>query len=330
MTAASEIMGVRVSGLARQCHGKMHTDSQDIRGLIFNIMRFAVHDGPGIRTAVFFKGCPLRCAWCHNPESISPQSEIMLRPERCVHCGACVHACPQQGISASAVPLPVQDPARCTRCGACAEACPAEARALIGREASVGEAIAEVLRDRVFYEQSGGGVTFSGGEPTHQPDFLHALLAAAKGEGLHTVVDTCGHAPWVVFKRVAPLVDLFLFDIKIIDPEKHQRHVGVSNDLILENLERLAGNGAALRVRMPLIPGVNDAVEDASRLGQKLAALKRVPEVHLLPYHKSGAEKYARLGRTYGLSAMQAPEAAKVEDIATELRRYVEEVCIGG
>ena len=305
------------------------TDFQQIRGLIFNIMAFSVHDGPGIRTTVFLKGCPLQCAWCHNPESISPEPEMMLRTELCLMCGACIAACPMGAIEATPAGL-VTHREKCVACGLCAEACPVQARVRVGREMSVAEVMEKVLADRVFYDQSGGGVTFSGGEPTRQPDFLHALLTASRQEGLHTIVDTCGYAPWSVFERIAPLTDLFLFDIKLIDAEKHRHWTGVSNRRILDNLIRLDDGGCAISLRLPIIPGVNDRPEDIEQMALLLSTLRNTKQLHLLPFHRGGTEKYHRLGRAYYLEHAVPPDLAEIEKVAERLRGHIDQVCIGG
>ncbi len=304
-------------------------DFQNISGLVFNIMRFSVHDGPGIRTTVFLKGCPLQCAWCHNPESISPQPEMMLRREHCLRCGACIAACPAGAIEATPAGL-VTHREKCIACGICAETCPVEARVRVGRAMNVAEVMQKVLTDRIFYDQSGGGVTFSGGEPTRQPDFLHALLTAARQEGLHTVVDTCGYAPWSVFERIAPLTGLFLFDIKIVNAEKHRQWTGVSNRRILDNLTRLDARGCALNLRLPIIPGINDSPEVIEELAALLKRLRNTKKLHLLPFHRGGAEKYHRLGRAFHLEGALPPDRAAVERMADGLRDHIEEVHIGG
>jgi pyruvate formate lyase activating enzyme len=298
-------------------------------GLIFNIQRFSVHDGPGIRTTLFFKGCSLQCAWCHNPESISPHPEMMLRSDLCLNCGACIAACPQEAIAATPAG-PVTERKKCIACGHCAKACPVDARVQVGGEMTVAEVLQTVLADRVFYDQSGGGVSFSGGEPTRQPDFLHALLEASRDEGLHTVVDTCGYAPWPVFARIAKLTDLFLFDLKMIDPEKHRHWTGVSNRRILENLTRLDAEGSAVSLRMPVIPGINDNPEDLDKMADWLGTLRHVQTLHLLPFHRGGTEKYLRLDRPCHLRKIDPPDMAQMEKMAGRFRNHIANVFIGG
>lgn len=304
-------------------------DHSPLAGMIFNIMRFSVHDGPGIRTTLFLKGCSLRCAWCHNPESISPHPDLLLRHELCLGCGACVTVCPQGAITMTAG-APVTARAECAACGRCATVCPADARLLMGRTMTVAEVMEQLLADRVFYDQSGGGVSFSGGEPTRQPAFLLALLQASKREGLHTVIDTCGDAPWEVFAQIAPLTDLFLFDLKMIDAAKHRRWTGTGNGRILENLRRLDAGGWPVNLRLPVIPGVNDSAEDIARMEELLAQLHHVTTLHLLPFHRAGMEKYPRLGRRHLLPESAPPSADQLLQLQERFGRHITTITIGG
>jgi len=299
------------------------------RGTVFDIKRFSIHDGPGIRTTIFLKGCPLRCQWCHNPESQDPRPELILRAERCIGCGACVEACETGAVYVEDGRI-FTDRTRCTRCGACTEVCYAEAREMAGQEMSVETVMAEIERDVAFYDTSGGGVTFSGGEPLMQPEFLLALLRACRERGIHTVVDTCGYGPWEAVEAVAEETDLFLYDLKLMDDAKHRRYTGASNRRILDNLRRLSELGASIRLRVPVIPGVNDDGEEMHRLGTFAARLPNVTRVDLLPYHPTGKGKYERLGREYPLPDLRPPSEERIREIARLLEDFGLEVGIGG
>lgn len=289
------------------------------KGIVFDIQRFSLHDGPGVRTTVFLKGCPLRCLWCHNPESQDPRPEVLVAASRCLHCGACVDACPL-GRAQEGVPIPAGQAPTCLRCGACVDACPTGARRLAGREAGVSEVMDEVLADRVFFEESRGGVTFSGGEPLMQPEFLSALLRASQAAGLHTAVDTCGAVAWECIESVAPHVDLFLFDLKSIDEERHVALTGVSNRVVLDNLESLARIHGDVRVRIPVVPGANDDPAGLRASARFVRNLRSVHHVDLLPYHSTGAPKFRRAGREYELADTAAPTAQTMERCAAPFR----------
>jgi pyruvate formate lyase activating enzyme len=296
-------------------------------GLVFNIMRFSVHDGPGIRTTVFLKGCPLSCPWCHNPESQSYQPEAMYVSERCISCQACCVACDSGALHWDNGPQ--RDAVRCTFCGACAEACPAEARKLMGTPICVGNLVEKIRRDVAFFDESGGGVTFSGGEPLAQPRFLEAALAACQSEGIHTVLDTCGYAPSAVLHRVMPFVNHFLYDLKLVDDTRHQNVVGVSNSSILENLAILASEHASLVVRIPVIPGINDDDQNLEQSFQLLGDLG-LRKVDLLPFHATGIEKYHRLSLACRMGDLKPPAPEKMQEIAARFSCQGFEIRVGG
>ncbi len=296
--------------------------------LIFDIMRFATHDGPGIRTTVFFKGCPLACRWCHNPESQCYQPDLLYFEERCRKCGDCAAACPEHAIEIiDGIPRTRRD--LCRRCGHCADFCDAEARRIAGRRMTLREVAAEIERDLIFFEESGGGVTLSGGEPVSQPRFAAALLRACRRLGIHTALETCGFAHPDTFLHVALAADLVLFDVKLIDPALHRQYTGVSNAGILTNLEALVARRRAVTVRIPVVPGVNDTEEEMEQFARVLGGIGRLP-VELLPYHRIGAEKYWRLGLTYGMQTTPEPAAADVARFAAHLVESGLQVTIRG
>jgi pyruvate formate lyase activating enzyme len=290
-------------------------------GVVFDIRRFSIHDGPGIRTTVFLKGCPLRCWWCHNPEGLSAAPELVWRAERCTRCGTCIATCPEHALSWNG-DAPHVDQARCTLCGECAEVCYAEARQVLGRTMTAAQVLAEVERDGVFYDVSAGGVTFSGGEPLAQPEFLRELLLGCRAREIHTAVDTCGHAPWATVDRVRAHVSLFLYDLKLLDDDRHRRYTGVSNAVELENLTALAAAGHDIELRFPLIPGINDDEDHVRRTGAFVARLARPPRVVVLPYHGLGAGKYGPLGRDYRMTAVATPAEERIAAVAGTLRGF--------
>jgi pyruvate formate lyase activating enzyme len=289
-------------------------------GIVFDIRRFSIHDGPGIRTTVFLKGCPLECAWCHNPESQAADPELIMRPNRCLRCGACVEACPEDAIRLGA-DGPITDLARCERCGLCTDACFSGARELAGRELTAAQVMAEIERDRPFYDESGGGATFSGGEPLLQPEFLLELLQTCRAGGIPTALDTCGYAPWGALDRVHPYVDLYLYDIKTLDDRKHRALTGVSNDLIVRNLRALGRRGARIIVRVPVIPGINDGAGELRAIGALVATMPSVVRVELLPYHRIGVEKYGRIAREYSLPELRPPSQEQMAALAQILQQ---------
>lgn len=302
----------------------------DVNGTIFDIKKFAVHDGPGIRTTVFMKGCPLRCRWCHNPESWERRPQILFYERNCIGCGKCFEAC-ETGALRLVDGKRVYDRNLCEGCWKCTEVCYAEAQVKCGREVSVEEVILEVEKDRPFYENSGGGMTVSGGEPLAQFEFVKALFAEARARGLHTALDTSGYGGWQKIEILLPFVDLFLYDLKLIDPERHEVQTGVSNEGILENLRRLYRTGKAITIRMPVVPGCNDSEKDIRLLSAFLGSLNESrPRMELLPYHKLALSKYERLGGTYPLAELEAPPRERMEEIGAELRKSGAEIFIEG
>ena len=300
-----------------------------VTGTVFDIRRFSVHDGPGLRTTVFLKGCPLRCYWCHNPEGQHHRRELLYWPERCIGCQSCVAACSTGAITWDGK-QPLTDLAQCKLSGACAEACYAEARQIVGRTMTVEQVMSEVRRDLSFYETSGGGVTFSGGEPLLQADFLRGLLEACQASEIHTALDTSGFATWEIIDRVRSLVDLFLYDIKLMDPVRHRKYTLVFNPRILDNLRHLAGLGHNIIVRVPIIPGINDDAANLHHTAAFAAQLGGLRRVDLLPYHGAAAGKYERLHRKYRLPCLQTPSEEHMLGIVRLFEGYGLQVHVGG
>ena len=290
-----------------------------LTGRVFNVQRFSVHDGPGIRTTVFLKGCPLACAWCHNPEGMSLAPEIVRNESRCIACGACHAACAFGN-----------DPSRCVRCGACAEACPTGARQLAGRDVDVDDLLGELLRDRPFFDESGGGVTLSGGEPLLQAAFAAALLAALRGQGVHAALDTSGFAPRDALLTVAPLADLVLYDVKLVDDARHRAATGVPSEPILDNLRALAAIHPAIWLRVPVIPGINDDDANLAAIARLAAELPGIARVHLLPYHRAGVAKFARLAKDCTAGDIAPPGTERMDDVSRVFAAAGLDVRIGG
>ncbi len=289
-------------------------------GIIFNIQRYSIHDGPGIRTTVFLKGCPLNCWWCQNPESQLSGQEMLFWGVRCIGCGACSTICPSNAIQIKNG-IPVTEKEKCILCGKCTEKCPALAREMIGKKLTTEEVTKEIEKDLVFYEESGGGVTFSGGEPLGQSEFLEGLLNGCREKKIHTAVDISGYISWRILKKIIPKVDLFLYDLKIMDSERHKKYTGVFNEIILENLKKLSSVHNNIFIRFPIIPGINDDSQNIKETGEFLSSLK-IAQVNILPYHYIGIDKYRRLGRNYKLVTTQPPSEEKLSEVSAILSKF--------
>lgn len=274
------------------------------KGIVLSVLRASFNDGPGIRTTVFLKGCPLRCVWCHNPESQSQRPVLAYLEHRCSRCGACAGVCPNS-CHAFAHAVHSIDRSGCTACGACVKICVNEALSIKGTMMSVDEIMIDVRKDMDFYRSSGGGMTLSGGEPLMQADLCAELLSRAKAEGIHTAVETCGFAHRSILERIAPLTDLFLFDLKGMDDERHRDNTGVSNRMIHENAAWLCGIGAQVTFRLPLIPGMNDSSEDLVSLRRFIHSLPGDHAFEIMPYHSMASDKAAQIGVVYRCDARE-------------------------
>jgi pyruvate formate lyase activating enzyme len=298
-------------------------------GVVFDIRKYSIHDGPGIRTTVFFKGCPLRCWWCHNPEGQDAEPELVYRKSRCIGCGECVKSCQREALSLAAQVISVNRE-KCVLCNDCCRVCPSDALSIAGKQMSVKEILEEIEKDRTFYEESGGGVTFSGGEPLLQPDFLNTLLKECKERAIHTVVDTCGFAQYETIDRIRDKVDLFLYDIKTMNNRKHRKYTGASNEQILKNLRKLAESGSSIVISFPIILGINDDDKNVTRTAEFISSLPNILQVNLLPYHRAGIEKYKNLGKPYKLDKIQPPSNQRINSVKKKMEILGIRIGIGG
>jgi len=292
-----------------------------VKGLVASIKRFAIHDGPGIRTIVFMKGCPLRCIWCSSPQTQNPYPEIAYYEEKCIGCGGCLKVCSENAITIDKQGKKWINRLRCTNCGKCAEACPTEALKIVGQFMTSEEIITEIDKDRLFYQESGeGGVTISGGEPLMQTEFVKEVLRKCHEQGIHTAIETSGFVEWREFRNVLGHVDLLFCDIKHMNSEKHKELTGVSNQLILENIRKVDQKcDVPVILRFPLIPSINDSEENLINLAKFITSLKRINTLEILPYHRLGEHEYKTLGREYKLKEVEVPS----DDYLQEVKEFM-------
>ncbi len=299
-------------------------------GLIFDVKRYAINDGPGIRATVFLKGCPLQCKWCHNPESLSANVQKMYSKSKCIGCLSCVDVCPEDACTMTVDGI-VTDTSLCTLCGKCAEICPTKATEMSGRIVTVDEIVKIIDKERIFFDQSGGGVTFSGGEPLMQSEFLIAVLAECGVRGIHRTVDTTGFAPTKRLLEVAKHTDHFLYDVKVMDSERHKRWTSIGNEKILHNLRVLSEIGASINIRLPLINNVNDDLENIEQTALFVAGLAgRKKRINILPYHNIAAGKYQKLGEVFDAGIMAEPGDDDLAKVVRTFAGFGLEAMIGG
>ena len=292
-----------------------------MKGIVFNIQKMSIHDGPGIRTTVFFKGCPLRCLWCSNPESQRVEKEIAHFQTRCVKCGYCAQVCPK-GIIEKEPPFDIVDRSQCDLCEVCVLECCTGAKKTVGEEYNAEDLLHEILKDKAFYDSSGGGVTFSGGEPLMQHEFLVDMLKLCRANGVHTAIETTGFSDVGVLLEAAEYLDFIFYDIKHMDDSVHKEVTGVSNEMILRNLGELSKVHDNIAVRIPVIPGINDSDDNLRRTADMTASLG-IKNLELLPYHNLGEVKYGQIGRKYSLSEIKTPDEARMASVADMLREVI-------
>ena len=300
-----------------------------MEGTVFNIMRYSIHDGPGIRTTVFFKGCPLKCEWCHNPESHKSAKQVVRYPNKCIGCGSCVKVCPTGALYIKDNNI-MFDINKCNSCEECLNVCYSGAMEMVGKKMTIDEVIKEVEKDYSFYDESGGGVTFSGGEPLMQHNFLKGLLVKCKEKGIHTAVDTCGYTKKEILTDLSNFIDLFLYDIKIMDDKKHKKYTGVSNKIILGNLKELIRLKKRIFVRLPIIPEINDDDKNIGEIADLLSELRGIEQINILPYHNIAMEKYKRLEEEYLLREINVPSEERISEIKNIFESLGFKVKIGG
>jgi pyruvate formate lyase activating enzyme len=297
-----------------------------MKGIIFDVKRYSIHDGPGLRTTVFFKGCPLRCIWCHNPESQKLEPQIVWYENRCIGCLSCFDACKFNAIDTK---NGININKNCTLCGDCIKVCPTNALEMIGKEYSVDEIVNEILKDELFFED-GGGVTISGGEPFVQYYFLLELLKQLKQYDIHIALDTTGYVETEKLIESASFVNLFLYDLKLMDLQKHKQYTGVSNELILNNLKKLDELGAKIAIRIPIIPTINDDDENIEKTIKFISGLKNVESVDLLPFHSMMADKYRRLKMPFLVGDIKEPSQESMEHLRKRFEVLNIEIDVGG
>lgn len=301
--------------------------------LITEIQRYCTNDGPGIRTLIFFKGCALNCPWCHNPECKSPEVDIYYHEDKCQQCGRCIENCPQEAISwrSPKKEAILIDKEKCNKCLKCIEGCPVNALEKVGQTLTFEQIVDEALRDKAFYETSNGGVTLSGGDPLFFPEFSLKLLKKFKADMINTTVETAGYARWEILKEIAEYTDLFLYDVKCMDPTIHKKFIGVDNKLILNNLKKLSATKANIRIRIPVIPGFNDNEKNFKLMINYLQSLENpVMAVDLLPFHNSAEKKYIQLGLNYAYKGKPFMEKEEVEWIKDFLEKNNITTTVGG
>lgn len=304
-------------------------EKEEKKGIIFDIQRFSIHDGPGIRTTVFFKGCPLRCLWCQNPEGLIKEQEMVFTLRKCIGCRHCIEVCPEGAITEQDGGRSI-DRSLCSLCGECVKVCPSTALEISGRWMVVSEVMEEIEKDMSFYKTSGGGVTLSGGEPTFQPQFCIALLKNCQLMGIHTALDTCAYQKWDVLDEVLNHVDLVLYDIKHIDDTKHKQFTGVSSKPMLDNIRRIDSKEIPVIVRIPIIPGFTDSEDNIEAIVRFVANLKNVIQIDLLPYHGLEKSKYEKLELVYQLDKITPPDAEHMRRLVNIVRNGHLKVQVGG